>query len=185
MIVNNLTVKGIDNIANILSFNTSLVQLALSSNNIVSMNEFWSDIPMDKEQVYKLIEAASKSKLKYLGLNNDIVPEELRFWGDGYLSKYLDVEKIRKYFEDLVRKGKSKNKRCKLMIVGKENQGKTSLLHYLKEGKSIGKTTKSTDGIDVNLWNIKNNKDDNDENEVIFSTWDFAGQEVIIILLNW
>jgi hypothetical protein len=139
---------------------------------------------MDKEQAYKLIEAASKSKLKCLGLKNDIVPEELRFWSDKeplYSNdKYLNVEKIRKYFED-VRKGKSKNKRCKLMIVGKENQGKTSLLHYLKEGKSIGKTTKSTDGIDVNLWNIKDNKDDNDENEVIFSTWDFAGQEAIII----
>jgi Ras of Complex, Roc, domain of DAPkinase len=133
---------------------------------------------MDREKAYKLIEAASKSKLKYLCLNNDIVPEELRFWRDKSFG-ILDVEKIRKYFEDLVRKGKSKNKRCKLMIVGKENQGKTSLLHYLKEGKSIGKTTKSTDGIDVNLWNIKNNKDDNDENEVIFSTWDFAGQEVI------
>ena len=138
---------------------------------------------MDKEQAYKIIEAASKSKLKYLYLNNDIVPEELRFWSDKkshYSTKYLYVEKIRKYFEDL-RKGKSKNKRCKLMIVGKENQGKTSLLHYLKEGKSIGKTTKSTDGIDVNLWHIKNNKDNNDENEVIFSTWDFAGQKVIII----
>ena len=140
---------------------------------------------MDKEKAYKLIEAASKSKLKYLYLNNDIVPEELRFWSDKKSdysdNKFLDVEKIRKYFEDL-KKGKSKNKRCKLMIVGKENQGKTSLLHYLKEGKSIGKTTKSTDGIDVNLWNIKNNKDNNDENEVIFSTWDFAGQEVIILL---
>ena len=143
---------------------------------------------MDKEKAYQVIEAASKSKLNYLLLDKDIVPEELRFWSDkwSYYSseKYLDVEKIRKYFEDLVRKGKSKNKRCKLMIVGKENQGKTSLLHYLKEGKSIGKTTKSTDGIDVNLWNIKNNKDDNDENEVIFSTWDFAGQEVIIILFK-
>ena len=142
---------------------------------------------MDKEKTYKLIEAASKSKLKYLHLNNDVVPEELRFWSDKESlytkNKYLDVEKIRKYFEDLVRFGKSKNKRCKLMIVGKENQGKTSLLHYLKERKSIGKTTKSTDGIDVNLWNIKNNKDDNDENEVTFSTWDFAGQEVIIIII--
>ena len=139
---------------------------------------------MDKEKAYKLIEAASKSKLKYLGLIHDIVPEELRFWSDkkSQYAAYLNVEKIRKYFEDLVRKGKSKNKRCKLMIVGKENQGKTSLLHYLKEGKSIGNTTKSTDGIDVNLWNIKNNKDNNDENEVIFSTWDFAGQEVIIII---
>ena len=98
---------------------------------------------MDKEKAYKLIAAASKSKLKYLFLNNDIVPEELRLWShkESIGGKYLDVEKIRKNFENLVRKGKSKNKRCKLMIVGKENQGKTSLLHYLKEGKSIGKTT--------------------------------------------
>ena len=82
MIENKLTAKGIDNIANILSFNTSLVQLELGGNNIVSMNEFWSGIPMDKEKAYKFIEAASKSKLKYLCLKNDIVPEELRFWSE-------------------------------------------------------------------------------------------------------
>ena len=40
MIDNNLIVEGIDNIANILSFNTSLVELDLYGNNIVSMNEF-------------------------------------------------------------------------------------------------------------------------------------------------
>ena len=40
MIDNKLTVKGIDNIANILSFNTSLVELDLLGNNIVSRNEF-------------------------------------------------------------------------------------------------------------------------------------------------
>ena len=51
-----------------------------------------------------------------------------------------------------------KSKQIKMLIVGKEHHGKTSLLYYLKENKRIKTPTKSTDGIDVNSWKIKKKK---------------------------
>ena len=62
-----------------------------------------------------------------------------------------------------------------MLIVGKEGEGKTSLLHYLRENKAIEKPTEITDGVEVNTWKVKGKEG----KEVRISTWDFAGQKVI------
>ena len=64
--------------------------------------------------------------------------------------------------------------RAKLLFVGYADQGKTSLLHILKEKKALQQARSSTDGVEVNTW-IERNKQGE---EITFSTWDFAGQEV-------
>jgi len=56
----------------------------------------------------------------------------------------------------------------KLMVVGLGGVGKTALFHALKTGRAAT-TLKSTDGINVDKWKLKNIK---------FSMWDFAGQTV-------
>ena len=68
--------------------------------------------------------------------------------------------------------------RTKVIFVGYANQGKTSLLHILKEKKPLIETSTATDGVEINRWKEKNKKGE----EITFSTWDFAGQEVNIII---
>ena len=68
----------------------------------------------------------------------------------------------------------------KLLLVGDERQGKTSLLHYLQTGKSFKDTNKKeperTDGVDIKIWREKKEK-----KEVTISSWDFAGQRVSLM----
>lgn len=84
------------------------------------------------------------------------------------------------YLEDM-RVGQQVCPRMKLMFVGQGNVGKTTLLKALVRGKVDTKNTviglvtgkgvrKQTDGIEVEEWSPEEN--------LVFSTWDFAGQEV-------
>jgi len=92
------------------------------------------------------------------------------------------------YLRDL-HKGAERCYRMKLMFVGKENAGKTSLSFYLQNNKKMEKPPLSTDGIDINTWEIpfssmsaelsdKYMQDNWSNKPVSFSVWDFAGQEV-------
>ena len=67
--------------------------------------------------------------------------------------------------------------RAKIIFVGYANQGKSSLLHALKERSCLPKElSTATDGIELKTWT-----ETNKEGETItFSSWDFAGQEVKI-----
>jgi Leucine-rich repeat (LRR) protein/GTPase SAR1 family protein len=83
--------------------------------------------------------------------------------------------------------------RMKLMIVGQEAVGKTSLLKCLTS-KRVGAPSKavstlkskvtryksnlSTDGIDIEQWDRKLKMANGDTVKLIFKAWDFAGQEV-------
>ena len=102
--------------------------------------------------------------------------------------KGLKLDEIRKFIIG-VNKESSLNKQLKLLILGKERHGKTSLLHYLQNNKSIGSIVESTDGIDISQWKLRKNKeeeedDDDNDNEIIFSCWDFAGQKVSSLLFK-
>ncbi|KAL6057002.1 Myotubularin-like phosphatase domain [Balamuthia mandrillaris] len=92
------------------------------------------------------------------------------------------------FLRDLL-KGAERCYRMKLMFVGREAAGKTSLSYYLQNDKKMDKAPLSTDGIDINQWNIpfgqldpalaeKYMKDNWKNDPVTFSVWDFAGQEV-------
>ena len=67
-----------------------------------------------------------------------------------------------------------KCERSKILFVGYADQGKTSLLHFLKERRAYEGTSSATDGVEVNTWTEKSK----DGETITFSTWDFAGQEV-------
>jgi hypothetical protein len=124
-----------------------------------------------------ILEAAAKSNLKEMNLDDDAIPLE---W------KGLSLDEIRQFIT-AKNKQSTLNNQLKLLILGKERHGKTSLLHFLQQNKSIGSMTESTDGIDISQWILKRNigkndkSDGNDKNEIIFSCWDFAGQRVCLI----
>ncbi|EFA77446.1 leucine-rich repeat-containing protein [Heterostelium album PN500] len=95
---------------------------------------------------------------------------------------------ILEYLRDLI-KGQEQCYRMKLMIVGQENVGKTTLLKALKDKKKKPQATGpniSTDGIDIDNWVIPAQFEELDENhrpykkkqDVTLSVWDFAGQEI-------
>jgi GTPase SAR1 family protein len=113
---------------------------------------------------YLLLESLIHCNLIELKIDDEYIPDELQ---------NKSINNIRQYFKDL-KKGKEKSKQIKLLIIGEEGHGKTSLLYFLKENKSISKPTKSTDGIEVESWKIK----DKNKKEITISTWDFAGQKV-------
>ena len=89
-----------------------------------------------------------------------------------------NADEVRQYLRDLS-EGSKEIVRVKLLLVGDEKQGKTSLLHFLESNESFEQTNKKnperTDGIDIKIWREKK-----DGNEITISSWDFAGQQVSI-----
>ena len=95
---------------------------------------------------------------------------------------------VLKYLLDLMG-GDQLSQRLKLMFVGVENVGKTSLLRALREGPSLRSKLKklvtgkgvrqSTEGIDIEEW-TPNLPDPSNPSAtgVTFAAWDFGGQEV-------
>eukprot|EP01133_Synstelium_polycarpum_P001517 gene1517-1772_t len=89
---------------------------------------------------------------------------------------------IRDYLRDLI-KGQEQCYRMKLMIVGQENVGKTTLIKTLREKKKMRPSTSniSTDGIVIDNWVFPATFEDAGERrkqDVTLSVWDFAGQEI-------
>jgi Ras of Complex, Roc, domain of DAPkinase len=91
------------------------------------------------------------------------------------LFEKMKYDEILQYVENLLTTGSILSRCIKLLFVGNSQQGKTSLLYFLKEGKAIEPKPDITDGIDVGIWNIKGI----DNKEIKIMTWDFAGQKVI------
>ena len=67
-------------------------------------------------------------------------------------------------------------RRVRLLLVGQENVGKSSISHYLKTNLP-NKVNISTDGIQIDDWEIKINTG-NVVQPVEIKIWDFAGQDV-------
>ncbi len=72
--------------------------------------------------------------------------------------------------------------RARLMVVGEEGVGKTTLLHSLRNDKKVSQATKdpSSNAIDIEVWKIECITGSN-RVELVFNTWDFAGQELFFI----
>ena len=113
------------------------------------------------------MESLPYCQLKELKLDDTATPIEF---------KGKDADGVRQYLKDLA-EGSEEICRVKLLLVGDEKQGKTSLIHFLQTRESFKKTNRKkpsrTDGIDIKIW-----REDLDGREVTISSWDFAGQQV-------
>jgi hypothetical protein len=155
--------EGVNEMAQWIAVNKNLQELDLRGTN------------MTEKGARTIIEAAAISSLNKLSLDGKITPSEFRG---------LDMDGIRKFLSSLA-VSSSKSERQKLLILGKERYGKTSLLYFLQKNKPIGPSTESTDGIDISYWKLPINTTQTDINkqqqqkeEIEFSCWDFAGQRV-------
>ena len=138
--------------------------------NYFSFSNLITDNNFSIKSSHIIINASSQSNLEKLYISP--IPEEYGTYHENDKFKPLDMNIVRQYLNEL-KKGKTLSKQMKLLILGKEKHGKTSLIHFLIEGKSI-KSPQSTDGIDINSWKIKGKNNES----INLSTWDFAGQQV-------
>jgi len=86
-----------------------------------------------------------------------------------------NIEKIRNYFDDLNKFGEDYLHEVKLIILGDERAGKTTLMRTLCNGGfkfELGKEL-STPGIDIRNWELTS-----EERKIKINIWDFGGQEV-------
>ena len=70
-------------------------------------------------------------------------------------------------------------KQMKLMVLGQEAVGKTSLINCILDHRierQKGGDPLATQGIDIDKWKV---------NDIYFSVWDFGGQEVCRTFLNF
>ena len=113
------------------------------------------------------MESLPYCQLRKLGLDGKATPIEF---------KGKNTDGVRQYLKDLA-EGSEEICRVKLLLVGDERQGKTSLIHFLQTRKSFEESNRKepsrTDGVDIKIW-----REDLDGREVTISSWDFAGQQV-------
>lgn len=144
---------------------TSLSTLNLKQNNIL-------ELPLS----FRLLSALDKD-FHMDAENIRMPPKEIAKQG---------CKNIRQFLESLV-DGSSPCYRTKLLVVGQENVGKTSLVRQLrvpvkpvKKGVAAPamKSTISTDGIDIENMNFACNIPGGQKISLELSVWDFAGQGI-------
>ncbi|MCU0393480.1 MAG: hypothetical protein MUE81_20390 [Thermoflexibacter sp.] len=87
-------------------------------------------------------------------------------------------EEIKNFFQAITEDGKIPNDQIKLLVLGNSTVGKSSLIHFLKEG-IYEKSKASTHGIDNLIWQPYKQDEQASEFEksLNVSVWDFGGQE--------
>ena len=128
---------------------TDLISLDLSNNQLTSLPP----------------EIGHLTKLKYLNLRNnnlDMPPEILK--------KADQPQVIIKYFATHRRQPLNE---AKLILIGQGSVGKTSLAKRLTKN-NYNPLENKTDGIAIEKWDIKVNKEN-----VCLNVWDFGGQEIM------
>lgn len=82
------------------------------------------------------------------------------------------------FFKELDKSGFDYLFEAKLILVGEERAGKSTIAKALSQEKfSIDLNEKSTEGIDIRKWIISSKNCDTDKN-FRFNIWDFGGQEI-------
>lgn len=172
----NLSSLGLKEVPTEIRHLTFLTELDLSLNQLTVLPPELGNLT-DLRAInisYNLIQAIPLyfhrfSKLEYLNIDDLSLSDPPKSVTDG------GWKAIQEYYEDLL--DGEPCYRTKLMLVGQENVGKTTLLHAMRQlqKKQRGKRNNiSTDGIDIESWNIKTS----DKRQLTFSAWDFAGQEI-------
>jgi len=151
----NLSFNNITEIPESIGLLTNLRKLDLSGNQIV-------DLP---KSISKL------TKLTHLNLNGnpigDVPPEISKQGLNGVLNYYINLGESVPLNE------------AKMLIVGQGGVGKTFLMNKLIFGQSP--ETITTEGIDIQKWNMSIKKEDSDSGSVErvrLNAWDFGGQEI-------
>ena len=88
------------------------------------------------------------------------------------LNDYRNPNKITNYYFQLLKNKKNLNE-AKMLIVGQGSVGKTSLVNRLTKNMYNDAENK-TNGIQINQWQIKVNKE-----KIRLNIWDFGGQEIM------
>eukprot|EP01119_Soliformovum_irregulare_P016349 TRINITY_DN4710_c0_g2_i3.p1 TRINITY_DN4710_c0_g2~~TRINITY_DN4710_c0_g2_i3.p1 ORF type:complete len:1173 (+),score=432.27 TRINITY_DN4710_c0_g2_i3:488-3520(+) len=93
-----------------------------------------------------------------------------------------DAASLLGYLADLM-KGSQKIFRMRLMVVGEENVGKTTLVTCLKKIKAKAEgLNQSTNGIAIDNWNLNLAfGNDKTKKDIQLTVWDFAGQEIYYV----
>lgn len=166
----------------------NLEELTVSKNKIVTLANVHSLGQLTKLKVLSLKDNGLTALPSTLGILSETL-ERLELEGNklNYPPHLKEKDAILKHLTDML-DGTRPCFRMKLMLVGQENVGKTSLLGALKKTKKniVQAVTKvavkplSTDGIDIENWSFQINTPNlrPSTNTVTLSVWDFAGQEI-------
>jgi hypothetical protein len=91
----------------------------------------------------------------------------------GFNSTLLENENYKKNFKNFYLKKKKKIEKMKIIILGEENVGKTSLKKSIIN-KNTSNNETSTIGIDIDQYNPNKNKIINSKKNLIFNIYDFG-----------
>ena len=174
------------------SIDLSFNQLENIPENILTYNRI-SKLKLHNNKLIRLPPQIVKlSKLTFLDISNNnikvIAPnlcsikklETVRHNGNPIIfppnhvvGKGTDV--LLKYLEDRISRS-TPLRRVRLLLVGQENVGKSSISYYLKNNNA-NQVNISTDGIHIDDWEVKISTG-NVTQPVDIKIWDFAGQDV-------
>ncbi len=134
---------------------------------------------LNNNQIKKL--SKELPQLKILSLEGNpvaIPPPEIAIEKD-YEDKNSggNIKRIKNYFKELEEKQVDYLYEVKLLIVGEEKAGKSSLAEALSNPRYRFKDKQSTEGIDILKWIIPN-EELNLTRDVRLNIWDFGGQEI-------
>jgi small GTP-binding protein len=143
----------------------NLTYLDLQGNRISTLPEWITDLPL-------------KIDLEISLFGYDLFVKE----GNPIETPPLEVvkrgrEAIRNYFQQ-IKKGEDYLYEAKLLLVGEERAGKSTIADALSNSEYIfDKDKKTTEGIDILEWNIPKEKIGTPK-DFKFNIWDFGGQEI-------
>ena len=153
-IENNILVNISDELASL----TRLKNLSLRNNKLKHLPE-------------KVANMTQLSVLDIAGNPFDILPPEIASQG---------LDSIRNFFREL--KDPDYLYEVKLILVGEGRVGKTSLSNALSNNDFSLEDEKSTEGININRWNIPNSEvikfNPEIKRDLLINIWDFGGQEI-------
>jgi internalin A len=148
-----------------------LKYLDLNSNNLTRLPESISKLQklelldLSSNNLTNLPESISKLKnLRYLTLSNNPIAKYLKGIKD-----YLSTQELITYLLEVQHKNTKPLNEAKVLVVGDERVGKTSLIKRIL-GDKHNPNQHSTEGIDIHKRQLSN--------DIQVNIWDFAGQEI-------
>ncbi len=154
---------------------TSLTSLELSSNQITQIPEVIGNLRnltslyLSENQITRIPEATTKlTNLKKLDLRYNPLPIPVEI-----LEDYRNPAAILSYWQKLKQGERKPLNEAKVILVGRGDVGKTSLVKRLID-KEFNANEPKTEGINIREWQVSAR-----EEKVRLRVWDFGGQEIM------